>query len=636
MYGVIAVGVVRAQVITAEKGVHTQADRPAILGELVRGVLPGMFEGDERVEPHQNPATRRQEAAHDGEHRAFAARSAQDHDVADADDEVVAGGIAVGGQRSDRQRLHAFLQEREAGVRRGRLLQKLRIEIDGHHLVPASLQRRGNATHPAARVENARTARKQRVGQASFAIDILACVQELGETRTIAARRRGHLPPSQFGHPRSLTAVGHPRVSTVLDAVAVLLGMSAFFTWLNERTVRLPSTVGVALAGAASATLLLVLDQLGVVGPRLGAATLLERLDFPQFFLGGILSLLLFAGALGMDSRQVMRQKASIGVLALFSTLISTALIGGAAHLVLRAFGFEVPLLYSFLFGAMISPTDPVAVLDMLKRGRVPTRLQTLIAGESLFNDGVGIVIFLVISALAGLGSEHHVDPTVLGALGLFLQEAGGGLLLGAVIGFIGMTLTRTIEAHSAEVLLTIAMVACGYALAFRLGVSGPIAMVMAGLVMSYYKEVVFSPATRELVEGFWEVIDEVLNVILFAFLGLDLLLIRPSAGLVGASLVLIVVALGARFLSLGLPMIWIKRAEGFGSGTTRLLTWAGLRGGIAIGLALGLPDSPYRDVLLVPTFIIVLFTVAVQGLTVMPLVRRADVGDVPAGSASS
>ena len=417
----------------------------------------------------------------------------------------------------------------------------------------------------------------------------------------------------------------------MLDAVAVLLGMSAFFTWINERTLRLPSTVGVALAGAASATVLLVLDQFGVVAPRLGASSLLERLDFPEFFLSGILSLLLFAGALGLDARQVVRQKASIGVLAVFSTLVSTALIGAAAYVVFRLFGFDVPLLYALLFGAMISPTDPVAVLDMLKREPVPDRLRTLIAGESLFNDGVGIVIFLVIGALAGVGGGHHVDPSLLGALGLFFQEAGGGLLLGCIVGFLGVALTRSIEAHSTEVLLTIAMVACGYALAFRLGVSGPIAMVMAGLIMSYFKDEVFSPETRELVEGFWEVIDEVLNVILFAFLGLDLMLIEPSAGMVGASLVLIVVALLARFASLWAPMIWIKRAEGFGTGTTRLLTWAGLRGGIAIGLALGLPDSPYRDVLLVPTFVIVLFTVAVQGLTVMPLVHRTQTADDPA-----
>lgn len=416
----------------------------------------------------------------------------------------------------------------------------------------------------------------------------------------------------------------------MLEAVAVLVGVSALFTWLNERTLKLPSTVGVALAGAASATLALALDNLGFVRPRLEATLLLERLDFPQFFLGGLLSVLLFAGALGLDARQVIRQRVSIGILAVFSTLLSTLLIGLAAYFVYRLVGVEVPLLYALLFGAMISPTDPVAVLDMLKRERVPARLQTLIAGESLFNDGVGIVVFLVIGALAGLGGAH-VEPTLGDAVGLFIREAGGGMVLGFAVGWLGVWLTRTIEAHSTEVLLTIAVVVCGYAAAFRLEVSGPIAMVVAGLMMAYYKDEVFSPETRELVEGFWEVVDEVLNVVLFAFLGLDLLLIQPSGSLVLASFVLIVAALAGRFLSLSLPMIWIKRAEGFGRGSTRLLTWAGLRGGIAIGLALGLPASPYRDSLLVPTFIIVLFTVVVQGLTVMPLVHRARVpGDDP------
>ena len=414
----------------------------------------------------------------------------------------------------------------------------------------------------------------------------------------------------------------------MLQALAVLLVLTAFFAWVNERTLRLPTTIGVALAGAVSSLLLVTLDELGLLALRGWAAGLLETLDFTRFVLGGILSILLFAGSLGLDTNELWRQRRSVLILAFGSTLISTALLGGAAYVVFALVGLDLPLAWALLFGALISPTDPVAVLDMLKRARVPKKIETLIAGESLFNDGIGIVVFLVLSALAGTGLSD-VDPTLSGATTLFFQQAIGGVLFGAALGAVGYFFTKSIASHGTEVLITLALVVGGYAAAFSIGVSGPLAMVVAGLIMSHFKDVVFDETTRELVEAFWDLLDELFNVILFALIGFNVLLADGQPRLVLASVILVPLALVVRFVSVGVPMVFLRRRAGFGPWTTRLLTWAGLRGGIAIGLALSLPHGPERDIILTPTFAIVLFTIVVQGLTVMAVVRRAVAADI-------
>ncbi|WP_216324643.1 cation:proton antiporter [Deinococcus aestuarii] len=409
----------------------------------------------------------------------------------------------------------------------------------------------------------------------------------------------------------------------MLTAFAVLLSVTAVLAYLNERTLRLPTTVGVTLAGALASIGLITLDALGVPGLRGWAAGLLQTLDFTDFVLNGILSILLFAGALGLDAGQMVRQRVSILTLALLSTLISTFLIGFAAYFVFALVGLNVPLIWSLLFGALISPTDPVAVLDLLKRARVPARIETLIAGESLFNDGVGVVIFLVLAGLAGFGGSH-AEPSVAGALALFVREALGGLFFGALLGGLGYALLRSIEQHAVEVLITLAVVVGGYVAASALGISGPLAMVVAGLVISATKDRAFGAETRAHVEGFWETIDQVLNILLFAFIGLDVLLTETTGPQVVASVLLIGASLAARWLSVALPFALVRAREGYGAYTVRLLTWGGLRGGIAISLALSLPDSPYRTHVVTVTYAVVLFTIAVQGLTIMPLVHRA------------
>ncbi|BBN93800.1 sodium/hydrogen exchanger [Deinococcus grandis] len=409
----------------------------------------------------------------------------------------------------------------------------------------------------------------------------------------------------------------------MLSAFAVLLCVTALLAYLNDRFLHFPTTVGVTLAGALASILLIVLDALGLPGLRGWAAGVLETLDFTEFVLNGILSVLLFAGALSLNARQMLRQRRSILLLAFLSTLISTALIGFAAYGVFALVGLDVPLMWALLFGALISPTDPVAVLDLLKRARVPVKIETLIAGESLFNDGVGVVIFLALAGAAGLGG-HGAEVSAAGVAGLFAQEALGGLAFGALLGGLGFVLLRGVKEHAVEILLTLALVVGGYVAAAALGISGPLAMVVAGLVISAYKHTLFTPSTQELVEGFWETIDQVLNIVLFAFIGLDVLLTETTGAQILASVLLIGVALAARWISVALPFALVRAREGYGAYTVRLLTWGGLRGGIAISLALGLPDSPYRTHLVTVTYAIVLFTIAVQGLTIMPLVRRA------------
>ncbi len=410
---------------------------------------------------------------------------------------------------------------------------------------------------------------------------------------------------------------------SMLTAFAVLLSVTALLAYLNERFFKLPTTVGVTLAGALASIILIVLDAAGLGEVRSWASELLETLNFTEFVLNGILSILLFAGALGLDARQLLKQRVSILTLAVLSTVISTALIGGAAYGIFGVLGLGVPLLWALLFGALISPTDPVAVLDLLKRAKVPKRIETLIAGESLFNDGVGVVIFLVIAGLAGIG-ESHTAPTALGAFTLLIQEAGGGVLFGAALGGLGYAMLRSIESHAVEVLLTLALVIGGYVLATSLGISGPLAMVVAGLVISAVKHDVFTAATREHVQGFWETLDQVLNIVLFAFIGLDVLLTDVTGPQLLASMLLVAVALAARWISVAIPFHFVRRREGYGAYTVRLLTWGGLRGGIAISLVLGLPESPDRSLLVTATYVIVLFTIAVQGLTIMPIVRQA------------
>lgn len=412
----------------------------------------------------------------------------------------------------------------------------------------------------------------------------------------------------------------------MFSAFVVLLVGTALVAWLNERFLRIPTTVGVTLAAALTSIVLMAVDAFGVgIGLRDTVEGLLETLDFTDFVLNGILAILLFAGALSLDARQLRRQWASVLTLATFGTLVSIALVGLGSWAVFAVAGVGMPLAWALLFGAAISPTDPVAILDLLKRARVPERLRTLIAGESLFNDGIGVVAFVVLGGVVGLGVDHgQFEPTVGGVALVFVREALGGLAFGAALGAVGFWLLKTIDGHVVEVIITLAMVAGGYAAAVALGVSGPLAMVVAGLIVSAGKGEALHGETRHHVEGFWETLDQVVNILLFAFIGFDVMLADADASLLLVGLLIVPVTLVARFLSVAAPVRLLRERDGYGPYTTRLLTWGGLRGGIAISLALSLPTVDYRPTIVTATYVVVLFSIAVQGLTVGPLIRRA------------
>jgi CPA1 family monovalent cation:H+ antiporter len=411
----------------------------------------------------------------------------------------------------------------------------------------------------------------------------------------------------------------------IFHLAAALLVLAALFAYLNHRFVQLPASIGLmALTLLTSLAVLAIGRFIPEVERR--AAAFVGQIDLGQALLHGMLGFLLFAGALHLNLSDLARQKGSIAALATVGVALSTALVGGMTWCLLNVMGIHARLIYCLLFGALISPTDPIAVLALLKRVGAPKRLEVTIAGESLFNDGVGVVIFLGLLEIATSG--HGLDAIYLGKL--FLQEAVGGAVFGLSAGLLTYWLLKSVDNYQVEVLLSLALVAGGYALADVLHLSGPIAMVVAGLFIGNHgRSFAMSVTTVEHLDTFWELIDEILNAVLFVLLGLEVLAMAFLAWRLAAGLLTIPVVLLARFVSVGLP-IWLFRLyRKVPRYTTRFLTWGGLRGAISVALALSLPSRvggepvPEREILLVLTYIVVVFSVLVQGLTVGLLIRR-------------
>lgn len=406
-----------------------------------------------------------------------------------------------------------------------------------------------------------------------------------------------------------------------LDAAAILIVLAATLGYLNHRLLRWPSSIVLTIMGAVASLFVVALDHV------LPASNLSDRavafiagIDFHSALMEGMLSFLLFAGALHVDWTEMRRGRWPILVLSTVGVLLSTLIVGAGFFLVARAVGLDVPPLWCFLFGALISPTDPVAVMGVLKRAAVPPTLQATVAGESLFNDGVGVVVFSIILA-AALGAE----PFSAGhAVEAFVVEAGGGVLLGLAVGWIGFRAMRSIDDYVLEVMISLAMVMGGYALARWLHVSGPVAMAVAGLLIGNAGvALAMSDVTRDYVLKFWELIDELLNAVLFLLIGLEVIAISPDPALIVAGLAAIPLVLVARALTVGAPLLAMRRIAPIGGPALPILIWGGLRGGISIALALSLPDGPGRTILLAVTYVVVLFSVVVQGGTIGRLVRR-------------
>jgi len=404
----------------------------------------------------------------------------------------------------------------------------------------------------------------------------------------------------------------------------VLIVLAALFGYVNQRFLRLPFTIGLMVVSILFSAILM---GIGLWAPQLHEMEefFVRQIDFEGLLMEGMLSFLLFAGALHIDFRQLAAQRWPILIFATLGVLTSTFLIGGITYGMLLLLGLDQPFIYCLLFGALISPTDPIAVLGILKKAGVPKQLEAKIAGESLFNDGIGVVIFLTIYQIASGGDGHGGGSGFGDVAFLFLEEVGGGVLLGGLLGAGAYYLMRTIDSYEVEVLITLALVMGGYWLASYMHFSGPLAMVVAGLMIGHdrFRTSSMSETTEKYVDDFWELLDVLLNAVLFVLIGLEIVILQLNGGYVLAGLLAIPVVLLCRFTALGIPIYLLGKRLDFLPGTNVILTWGGLRGGISIALALSLDASMARDLILTMTYVVVVFSIVVQGLTVGKVVER-------------
>lgn len=399
---------------------------------------------------------------------------------------------------------------------------------------------------------------------------------------------------------------------TPFDAAAILIVLAALLGYFNHRFLRLPSSVGLTIMGAVASLVVVGLDR-ALPGSTMSddVARFLAGIDFHTTLMDGMLSFLLFAGALHVDWSEMRRGRWPILVLSTIGVLLSTALVGGGFFALARLIGLDFSLIWCLVFGALISPTDPVSVMGVLKRAKVAPILEATVAGESLFNDGVGVVVFAILLAAATSGEPFSLAH----AAHLFLLEAGGGILLGLAIGWIAFRMMRSIDEYKVEVMISLAVVMGGYALASALHVSGPVAMAVAGLVIGNAGVAyAMSDVTRDYVHKFWALIDDILNAVLFLLIGLEVVTIPADPRLLLLGALAIPLALVARAVSVTLPLRIMRPLLDLGSLAAPTLIWGGLRGGISIALVLGLSDQMARPGLLAATYIVVLFSVIVQG----------------------
>ncbi|NVJ66633.1 MAG: sodium:proton antiporter [Gammaproteobacteria bacterium] len=411
---------------------------------------------------------------------------------------------------------------------------------------------------------------------------------------------------------------------TLFQIIALVLSLTAVFSYINYRFIKLPITIGVMLLSLVFSLILILLSNFGV-NLHEKAETILSQIDFNQTLMHGMLSFLLFAGALHVNINDLRKQKWVIGTLATIGVITSTFLTGTAAYYILNFLGIEISYIYALIFGALISPTDPIAVLGILKLVGAPKTLETKITGESLFNDGVGVVVFIVLVGIATSGA----DISAASVVGLFATEALGGLFFGFGLGFIGYWMLKTIDNYQVEVLITLGLVTGGYALAGALHLSAPIAIVVAGLMIGNHGRLfAMSDQTRKRLDNFWELVDEILNAVLFLLIGLEVIILTFTGQYLLAGVIMIFVVLLSRLISIGMPIQILKQFRDFTPYVVTIMTWGGLRGGISVALALSLPAVPAREPILVITYCIVVFSILVQGLTVKKVLKLADRGD--------
>ncbi len=405
----------------------------------------------------------------------------------------------------------------------------------------------------------------------------------------------------------------------LFDIIAILIALSAIFSYINFRYIKLPTTIGLMLFSLILSLLLIVLGQLGFIIED-QARELVARIDFNKTLMHGMLSFLLFAGALHVNINDLMEKKWEIGIFSTLGVVISTFIIGSIIYYVLHWIGLGIQYIHCLLFGALISPTDPIAVLGILKKTGAPKSLETKITGESLFNDGIGVVVFITLYGIAFSGHEITAGDIAL----LFAEETIGGIIFGLLTGWIAYRLLKSVDNYQVEILITLALVTGGYALASKLHLSGPIATVIAGLLIGNQgRRFAMSDRTREHLDTFWELIDEILNSILFVLIGFEMLILVFLRKYVLEGLIAIPIVLLARFVSIAIPILFLKIRREFSPNVIKILTWGGLRGGISVAMALSLPESIERNIILAMTYVVVVFSIIVQGLTIQYLVQK-------------
>jgi len=406
----------------------------------------------------------------------------------------------------------------------------------------------------------------------------------------------------------------------MLNAITGVLVLAAVFAYVNTKFIRLPMTIGIAGLALGFSLLMVAASHFGASELRAAAVAWSQKLGFSQLVLQGMLSFLLFAGALDLNGTVLRRYAWQVAFLSIVSTVCSACLVGGGMYLVLKSCGIPLSIAYCMAFGALIAPTDAVAVIGALRRSSVPESVETAVAGEALFNDGVGIVLFSVFSTMAASGEQSGIAS----AGSLFLREAGGGLLLGAFSGGILFFMLRSIDRYKVEVMLTIAAVVGGYALADALQVSGPITTVVAGIIVGNQgRQQAMSERTRASVDTFWELVDAILNAVLFALIGLEGVAITARVSVWIPALAAIALTLIARAATVGAPVALLPRIVRLPPASAALMVWGGLRGAISIALALSLPPGAQRETIVMLTYSVVVFSVFAQGLTIERVARR-------------
>ena len=408
---------------------------------------------------------------------------------------------------------------------------------------------------------------------------------------------------------------------SIYTIASIILTLAVFATYLNERFIKMPTTIAIMTSSLLLSLILILVGRHTPTAFTQTITTELAKLDFHDLLINGMLSFLLFAGSLHVDIGQLKQHKWEIGVLAMLGTIASTFLIAGLMYTVLPLIHVPLDFIYCLLFGALISPTDPIAVLATFKELDAPKQLDVKVAGESLFNDGVGIVMFLSLYQLAFSHQGLSWESVSL----LFLQQAIGGLFYGLALGFIITKLIKSIDNHKVEILLTLVVTTGGYALANHWGLSGALAMVAAGIYIGNSgRHTSMSAKSRESLDNFWELMDEILNAVLFLLIGFEILIVHTNLNTLYAAILAIPLVLIVRYITVAIPMALFKLRKTYAPYTITILVWGGLRGGLAVALALALPKNEHRDLILLMTYAVVMFSILVQGLTMKTLVEKS------------